>query len=384
MIHVLFSFGTRPEAIKLAPVIRQLQNMPEFKVSVCFTSQHKELLAQVADFFNIRADVDLDVMVHNQTLEHITAAVLTKMRSVLEQFHPDVLLVQGDTTTVFASALAAFYQKIRVGHVEAGLRTFNKFSPFPEEMNRLLTSALTDFHFAPTAIAAENLSLEGHHADRIFITGNTIVDALRLGKSVLDGWDISLQKDLLIEAGLDDAFVKRLLENRIRLLTVTAHRRESFGAPFENMCGAMLDIVRTHSDVEIVYPVHPNPNVREVVQRMLSDNKRIHLVEPVRYEQLLMLMDRSTILLTDSGGIQEEGPSLKKPVLVMREVTERPEGIEAGVAKLVGTNRAFIASETSRLLDDPSAYRAMATGVNPYGDGKASERIAEILLEHCA
>ena len=332
---------------------------------------------------NAVADVDLDVMVHNQTLEHITASVLTKMRGVLEQFQPDVLLVQGDTTTVFASALAAFYQKISVAHVEAGLRTYNKFSPFPEEMNRLLTSSLTDFHFAPTATAAENLAREGHPSDSIFVTGNTIVDALLLGKGVLDSWEVSRRKDLLAETGLNEAFIGRLLGNGNRLITVTAHRRESFGAPFENMCGAMLDIVNKYPDIELVYPVHPNPNVREVVHRVLAGRDRIHLIGPVRYEQLLLLMDLSTLLLTDSGGIQEEGPSLKKPVLVMRDVTERPEGIVSGVAKLVGTDRAFIVAEVSRLLDDPSAYAAMATGVNPYGDGKASERIEQILRERC-
>jgi UDP-N-acetylglucosamine 2-epimerase (non-hydrolysing) len=383
MIHALFSFGTRPEAIKLAPVIKRLQSASDFKVSVCFTSQHKELLQQVADFFGIHPDVDLDVMVPNQTLEHITATVLTKMRGVLAQYQPDVLIVQGDTTTVFASALAAYYQKIRVAHVEAGLRTHDKFSPFPEEMNRLLTSALTDFHFAPTATAAENLSGEGHAAGSTFVTGNTIVDALLLGKNVLDTWAVSRRKDLLAEAGLSDVFLERLLNNQCRLITVTAHRRESFGTPFENMCGAMLDIVNRYPDVELVYPVHPNPNVREVVHRLLAGKDRIHLISPVRYEQLLMLMDRSTLLLTDSGGIQEEGPSLKKPVLVMREVTERPEGIVAGVAKLVGTDRAFIVAEVSRLLDDPSAYASMATGINPYGDGKASERIEQILRERC-
>lgn len=382
MPHVLFAFGTRPEAIKLAPVITHLAAQPErFRVSVCFTSQHRDLLRQVTGFFNIHEDVDLDVMVANQTLEHITARVLEGMRGVLAEYRPDVLLVQGDTTTVFAAALAAFYQKIRVGHVEAGLRTFDRYSPFPEEMNRSLTAALADFHFAPTRRAADNLLREGHPEDRVFVTGNTVVDALDLGRAILDRWSAAQRATLLAEAGLDAELVADILERRVRLITVTAHRRESFGAPFEEMCRAMTDIVAAHPDVRIVYPVHPNPNVRATVDAVLRGVAGIHLIDPVRYEQLLLLMASSTLLLTDSGGIQEEGPSLRKPVLVMREVTERPEGIETGVARLVGTDRTRITSEVHRLLTDDAAYAAMATGVNPYGDGHASTRIADILSE---
>lgn len=382
MPHVLFAFGTRPEAIKLAPVITHLAAQPErFRVSVCFTSQHRDLLRQVTGFFNIHEDVDLDVMVANQTLEHITARVLEGMRPVLAEYRPDVLLVQGDTTTVFAAALAAFYQKIRVGHVEAGLRTHDRYSPFPEEMNRSLTAALADFHFAPTRRAADNLLREGHPEDRVFVTGNTVVDALDLGRAILDRWPAAQRATLLAEAGLDAQLVADILAQRVRLITVTAHRRESFGAPFEEMCRAMTDIVAAHPDVRIVYPVHPNPNVRATVDAVLRGVDGIHLIDPVRYEQLLLLMASSTLLLTDSGGIQEEGPSLRKPVLVMREVTERPEGIETGVARLVGTDRARITSEVHRLLTDPDAYAAMATGVNPYGDGLASARIADILAE---
>lgn len=384
MTHVLFSFGTRPEAIKLAPVIKHLQSLPErFRVSVCLTSQHKELLRQVTRFFDIHEDVDLDVMVHNQTLEHVTAAVLTKMRGVIEDIQPDVLLVQGDTTTVFASALAAFYQKIRVGHVEAGLRTFDRYSPFPEEMNRTLTASLTDFHFAPTRLAADNLLREGRAEDRVFVTGNTVVDALLLGRSMLGEWEESRRASLLAEAGIDPAVAGRIMRGEGRFITVTAHRRESFGAPFERMLSAMVDVTSRYPDVEIVYPVHPNPNVRDAVGRILEGKPRIHLIEPVRYEQLLLLMDRSVLLLTDSGGIQEEGPSLRKPVLVMREVTERPEGVDAGVARLVGTDRERIVSTVSELLDDAAAYAAMATGHNPYGDGTASAQIADILTAHC-
>lgn len=382
-MHVLFSFGTRPEAIKLAPVIRHMVAQPErFRVSVCLTSQHRELLRQVTRFFDIREDVDLDVMVHDQTLEHITAAVLTRMRGVIERLRPDVLLVQGDTTTVFASALAAFYQKVRVGHVEAGLRTFDRYSPFPEEMNRTLTASLADFHFAPTQRAAENLRREGRDGRRIFVTGNTVVDALLLGRSMLAEWEEDARARLLVDAGLDAATAGRIMRGEGRFITVTAHRRESFGAPFDSMLSAMREIVTGYPDVEIVYPVHPNPHVRDAVDRVLSGAPRVHLIEPVRYEQLLLLMDRSVLLLTDSGGIQEEGPSLRKPVLVMREVTERPEGIDAGVARLVGTDRARIVTAVRELLDDPVAYAAMATGRNPYGDGTASAQIADILSAH--
>lgn len=384
MTHVLFSFGTRPEAIKLAPVIKHMQSLPErFRVSVCLTSQHKELLRQVTRFFDIREDVDLDVMLHNQTLEHVTAAVLTKMRGVIEDIEPDVLLVQGDTTTVFASALAAFYQKLRVGHVEAGLRTFDRYSPFPEEMNRTLTASLADFHFAPTRLAADNLLQEGRAADRVFITGNTVVDALLLGRAMLGEWEQERRLLLLAEAGIDAAVAGRIMRREGRFITVTAHRRESFGVPFERMLSAIVDVTNRYPDVEIVYPVHPNPNVRDAVARILEGRPRIHLIEPVRYEQLLLLMDHSVLLLTDSGGIQEEGPSLRKPVLVMREVTERPEGVDAGVARLVGTDRERIVSTVSELLDDPAAYAAMATGHNPYGDGTASAQIADILTAHC-
>lgn len=380
MTHVLFAFGTRPEAIKLAPVIIYMQGMPDdFRVTVCLTSQHKELLRQVIDFFGITEEIDLDIMVQNQTLEHITAAVLTRMRGVLEEYKPDIVIVQGDTTTVFAAALAAYYHKIPVGHVEAGLRTHNKYSPFPEELNRKLTGVLSDLHFAPTELASANLLREGYPADDLFVTGNTVVDALYLGKDIVKQRGASASRELLLGAGLDDAVVTAMLNRERKFILVTAHRRESFGEPFERMCDAMLQIVQKNEDVELVYPVHPNPNVREVVQRKLSGHKRIHLIEPVPYEQLLLLMDCSYLLLTDSGGIQEEGPSLNKPVLVMRETTERPEGIDAGVSKLVGTDTQVIVDTVQTLLDDESAYSRMANTANPYGDGLASKRIAEII-----
>ncbi len=382
--RVLFAFGTRPEAIKLAPVIRHMQEDGGFQITICLTSQHKELLRQVIDFFSITEDIDLDIMVQNQTLEHITSTVLLRMRTVLDERRPDIILVQGDTTTVFAAALAAFYQRVAVGHVEAGLRTGDKYSPFPEEMNRLLTARLTDLHFAPTAGAAANLLAEGVPQDSVHVTGNTVVDALNLGRSILGQWEEHRRVELLRSAGLDEDLVSRIMQGTGRLITVTAHRRESFGAPFESMCTAIREVADRYDDLRIVYPVHPNPNVRGVVNRILAGHPRIALIEPVSYEQLLFLMDRSHLLLTDSGGIQEEGPSLRKPVLVMREVTERPEGVDAGVARLVGTDREVILREVTRLMDDPAAHAAMATGINPYGDGHASERIAAAIRERFA
>ncbi len=385
MIHVLFAFGTRPEAIKLAPVIKHMYGMPEaFRVTVCISSQHKELLRQVIDFFGITEDVDLDIMVENQTLEHITSAVLTRMRGVLEGYRPDIVLVQGDTTTVFAAALAAYYQKIPVGHVEAGLRTNNKYSPFPEEINRRLTGVLADYHFAPTANSRQNLLREGYAAENVIVTGNTVIDALILGKQILESQGGERKMQLLEHAGLDGETAKALLNRDRRFILVTAHRRESFGEPFERMCNAMRTIIEANPDTEIIYPVHPNPNVREVVNRTLRGVERIHLIEPVPYEELILLMDGSYLLLTDSGGIQEEGPSLNKPVLVMRDTTERPEGIEAGVSKLVGTDTRIIVETVQRLLDDNTAYNEMATRQNPYGDGNASRRIAEELIKRLA
>lgn len=385
MIHVLFSFGTRPEAIKLAPVIKHLQQSPSvFDVKICLTSQHLELLRQVTDFFRISENVDLNIMTHDQTLEYITSSVVTKMRDVLHEYKPDVLLIQGDTTTVFAAALAAFYQKVKVGHVEAGLRTYNKFSPFPEEMNRKLATALTDFHFTPTLKATQNLLAEGVPEDAIIQTGNTVVDALNLCLEKLNSFSAAIRKGILLETGLSEEVCVRIFGKKIKLILVTAHRRESFGEPFEEMCLAMRDIIDANPDVEIVYPVHPNPNVRAVVNNILTDNSRVHLINPVRYEQLICLMERSELLLTDSGGIQEEGPSLSKPVLVMREVTERPEGVEAGVSLLVGTRREKIVNAVQRLLHDRAAYADMTNRTNPYGDGKASERIAQTLRERFA
>ncbi len=382
MKSILVAFGTRPEAIKLAPVIKELEKHPEqFATKVCITSQHKEMLMQVMKFFNLGYHYNLHVMVESQSLYHITSTVLLRMKEIFEREHFDIVIVQGDTTTTFASALAAYYEKVKVGHVEAGLRTYNKYSPFPEEMNRKLTTALTDYHFAPTKKAVENLLKEGVDNEKVYLTGNTVIDALLMGIQQLESYSDQAQKELLSTAKLKRGIVERIVNgDDLRLITVTAHRRESFGEPFEQMCLAIKEIVETDKSVEIVYPVHLNPRVRETVFRVIGSIPRIHLIEPLRYEQLIYLMNKSYLILTDSGGIQEEAPSLRKPVLVMREVTERPEGVEAGVAKLVGTNRKRIVDSVRELLNSKYAYSKMATGVNPYGDGKASERIVNALM----
>jgi UDP-N-acetylglucosamine 2-epimerase (non-hydrolysing) len=383
MKYVLVAFGTRPEAIKLAPVIKEFAKHPDkFAVKVCITSQHKEMLTQVMNFFNLKYDYDLHVMVQNQSLYHITSAVLLRMGEVFQREHFDVVIVQGDTTTTFGSSLAAFYERVKVGHVEAGLRTFNKYSPFPEEINRKLTTSLADYHFAPTRSSFENLIKEGVDKESVHLTGNTVIDALLMGIRQLDGYSEEQQEALLRTTKLKKGVVDRIVHGDIsKLITVTAHRRESFGDPFEQICLAMKDIIEADKDVEIVYPVHLNPGVREIVFRAMGNVPRIHLIEPLQYEQLIYLMNRSYLILTDSGGIQEEAPSLRKPVLVMREVTERPEGVEAGVSKLVGTDRNRIADTVLELLDSGSSYDKMVTGVNPYGDGKASQRIVDVLIE---
>jgi len=364
MQTILCVFGTRPEAIKMAPVVRALAARPEtFRPLVCLTNQHQEMLDQVLDLFALRPDYNLQVMTHEQTLTEVAARVLQRLPDVLAATLPAAVLVQGDTTTTFAAALAAFYAGIPVGHVEAGLRTWRKDAPFPEELNRKMTTAIGEWHFAPTEWARENLLREGVAADRITVTGNTVIDALQ--------WIAS-------RVTPDGGPLPNLPEGR-RLILVTAHRRESFGAPFAELCRALRAIVERNSDVELVYPVHLNPSVREPVGRILGGLERVHLLAPVDYATLVGLMRRSHIVITDSGGIQEEAPYFGKPVLVMRETTERPEGLEAGTARLVGTAEAGIVSETERLLRDPAAYAAMATAHNPYGDGHAAERIAATL-----
>ena len=360
-------FGTRPEAIKLAPVILELKRHPEFACEVCITAQHREMLDQVLEVFGIVPDVDLDLMEPNQGLAEFAAKAIVQVDHYLKASNPDMILVQGDTTTVFAAALAAFYNRIPVGHVEAGLRTGNIYAPFPEEINRLLATRMTSFHFAPTRTNKENLLREGVEEKTIYITGNTVIDALYIAR------DRVLKEPQSIP-GLD---FRELADKKIVL--ITGHRRESFGAGFENICQAIARLAKAFPDVHFIYPVHLNPNVQKPVQRILGteDSSKIHLIQPLSYLPFVDLMNKCTLILTDSGGIQEEGPSLRKPVLVMRDVTERPEGVDAGVVKLVGTDPERIFSLISSLLTDKSAYSNMISNNNPYGDGKASERIID-------
>ena len=367
---ILSVFGTRPEAIKMAPVVKKLEMFPEmFNSIVCVTAQHRQMLDQVLDLFSIKPDYDLDIMKPRQDLYDVTCNVLTGLKHVLEKARPDMVLVHGDTTTTMAASLAAYYARVPVGHVEAGLRTHNKFAPFPEEINRRVTGALTDLHFAPTEKARENLLREGVDPSSIVVTGNTVIDALlKVVRQVTE--------DAHLKHELDGTFSR--LDAEKRLILVTGHRRENFGEGFENICHALAEIVRSRPDVEILYPVHLNPNVQEPVQRILGSGaqERVHLIEPVDYLPFVHLMNRAHLIITDSGGVQEEAPSLGKPVLVMRETTERPEAVTAGTVKLVGTNREKIIRETLRLLDDRAEYQRMSMAHNPYGDGKAGDRIA--------
>jgi len=354
--------GTRPEAIKLAPVIRELQKDPErWNVKVIATAQHRDLLDRVLELFEIRADVDLDIMREDQDLYGVTEKALRGLGDSFRELEPDMVLVQGDTTSVFAGALAAFYQQIPVGHVEAGLRTEMRYSPFPEEINRHLTSVLADLHFAPTSRAAWNLRHEGHEDGSILITGNTVIDALL---------DVTSREEPSLPEGLDAEKT---------LILVTAHRRESFGAPLERAFGALARLAEMHPECQIVYPVHPNPKVRRAAEENLGASRNILLLEPMDYFPFVGLMKRSKLILTDSGGIQEEAPALGVPVLVLRSVTERPEAVHAGTVKLVGTDPQKILGEAERLLGDPVYHNRMAAASNPYGDGRASERIIAAL-----
>ena len=372
-LKVLFVFGTRPEAIKMAPVIAELKSFPEkFSIKVCVTAQHRQMLDQVLALFDIIPDYDLDIMKPGQTLFDITCSVLQGTRSVFEKEKPDIVLVHGDTTTTIAASLSAFYCQIPVGHIEAGLRSFNKYAPFPEEMNRRVTGSLADVHFAPTATAQLNLLREGIREGSVHITGNTVVDALLSVANRMRSNDV-------LQSEMRKTF--SFLDPQKRLILVTGHRRENFGTGFETMCEALARIAEERKDVELVFPVHLNPNVQEPVMRILGGNSHnnIHLIKPVDYLPFVYLMNRSYLIITDSGGVQEEAPSLGKPVLVMRETTERPEAVEAGTVKLVGTDMAKIVGETTCLLDSEAAYKAMSTAHNPYGDGKAAERIRTIL-----
>jgi UDP-N-acetylglucosamine 2-epimerase (non-hydrolysing) len=365
---VLFVFGTRPEAIKLAPVILELRRRPEFHVSVCVTAQHREMLDQVLETFDIRPDYDLDIMCPGQDLFQVTARCLTELEPLLRKEQPWMVLVEGDTTTVLATALAAFYLGIKVGHVEAGLRTFDKRRPFPEEINRRLTTHLADLHFAPTESARRNLLAEQVPESSVFVTGNTVIDTLFLVRDRYGG-------HRPLPPGMPP------LAPGKRLILVTGHRRESFGQGFENICDALRQIA-ARPDVEIVYPVHLNPNVQEPVRRILGGLPNVRLIEPLSYVPFVGLMESSYLILTDSGGIQEEGPSLGKPVLVMREVTERPEAVEAGTVRLVGTEVKAVVDGVWELLDNRELYERMSRAHNPYGDGLASKRIADILIRH--
>ena len=367
MRKVLFIFGTRPEAIKMAPVIRELRRHPDtFTVKVCVTAQHRSLLDQVLEVFEIQPEHDLNCMLPGQSLALSTSRILAALEPVLQTEQPDVVLVQGDTTTTLCGALAAFYQGVAIGHIEAGLRTGDLRQPFPEEMNRLLTSRLAGIHFAATDWAAGNLRGEGIPTDRIAVTGNTGIDA------VLHVRDLLAAGKLKPPVSVPDAPAGR------RLLLVTAHRRESFGPGFERICSA-LAVLAGRPDVHIVYPVHPNPNVQDPVNRHLRNQANIQLIEPLDYISFVDLMRRAHILITDSGGVQEEGPSLGKPILVLRDKTERPEAVQAGTVRLVGTDQERLRHEVERLLDDQGAYQSMTRVHNPYGDGHASERIAELL-----
>jgi UDP-N-acetylglucosamine 2-epimerase (non-hydrolysing) len=366
-MKILTIFGTRPEAVKLAPVLHEFKHRKDIESLVCVTGQHRELLDPFLNLFEIQPEVDLNVIQPNQSLSALTARILEGLDKVIEEFKPDWVLVQGDTTSVFVGALVAYYHNIRVGHIEAGLRSHNLQSPFPEEANRLMADHLSSVLFAPTQHAKQALLKEGIAPDRIHITGNTVIDALywiqeRLPEKADPSW------------GLPNLDLNR------RLILVTGHRRESFGVGFEQICKGLAQISKVHPDIDIVYPVHLNPNVQEPVKRILGCADRIHLIESLDYKAFVYLMKKASLILTDSGGVQEEAPALNTPVLIMRDVTERPEGVESGVAKLVGTNADNISRHVSYLLQNRFAYQAMIKAKNPYGDGQAARRIVDILL----
>ncbi|EIT6974746.1 UDP-N-acetylglucosamine 2-epimerase (non-hydrolyzing) [Vibrio vulnificus] len=369
---VLTVFGTRPEAIKMAPLVHALAADERFEAKCCVTAQHREMLDQVLELFEITPDYDLNLMKAGQTLNEVTARILLELKPVLQEFKPDVVLVHGDTATTFAASLAAYYEQIAVGHVEAGLRTGNIYSPWPEEANRKLTGALTTYHFAPTEISKQNLLQENFAEENIFVTGNTVIDALLMVKK-------KIEQDADLKATLAAQFP--YLDENKKLILVTGHRRESFGGGFERICEALAQTAKQHPEVQILYPMHLNPNVREPVNRILGSVENVLLIEPQQYLPFIYLMDRANIILTDSGGIQEEAPSLGKPVLVMRDTTERPEAVAAGTVKLVGTNVEKIVANLNSLLTDSEAYQTMSFAHNPYGDGKACKRILDSLCK---
>jgi len=369
MNRSLIVFGTRPEAIKMAPVIKRMQKVFPGKVRVCITAQHRQMLDQVMNLFEIVPDYDLNLMKAGQDLTDVTMSVLDGLSKVLQEYRPDIVLVHGDTTTTFATSLAAYYQKISVAHIEAGLRTGNRYSPWPEEMNRKLVGALADFHFAPTPRTRGNLLQEGIDANRIFVTGNTVIDALLNAVSTIEKQPGKMK-------ALQQQF--SFLDLGKRLILVTGHRRENFGTGFEQICLALRQLA-SRTDVELVYPVHLNPNVQEPVRRTLSGLANVHLIDPLDYLPFVYLMSRAYLVITDSGGIQEEAPALGKPVLVMRDTTERPEAVEAGTVRLVGTDYQTICRVAGELLDSETAYQRMSFAHNPYGDGTASDKIVDIL-----
>lgn len=367
---VLTVFGTRPEAIKMAPLVHALAGDERFEAKCCVTAQHREMLDQVLELFEITPDYDLNLMKAGQTLNDVTARIIQELKPVLQEFKPDVVLVHGDTATTFAASLAAYYEQIEVGHVEAGLRTGNIYSPWPEEANRRLTGVLTKYHFAPTETSRENLIRENFNPEDITVTGNTVIDALLMVKD-------KIEIDQKLNTTLAGEFP--FLDENKKLILVTGHRRESFGGGFERICEALAQTAKRHPDCQILYPMHLNPNVREPVNRILSGIDNIYLIEPQQYLPFIYLMNRAYIILTDSGGIQEEAPSLGKPVLVMRDTTERPEAVEAGTVKLVGTDVNVIISNLNKLLMDQKAYEKMSIAHNPYGNGEACKRILDIL-----
>ena len=364
MINVMVIFGTRPEAIKVVPVIKELQTREETNPIVCVTAQHREMLDQILQEFDIQADFDLNIMKQGQTLAEITTRALNGLEKVIQEVKPDIVLVHGDTTTTFAGALAAFYNGTTIGHLEAGLRTYNKYSPYPEEMNRQMVSVLADIHFAPTHRSKQNLLKEAKK-QKIYVTGNTAIDALKL----------TIKKDY--KNPIMDEF-----NEKEKIILLTAHRRENIGTPMENIFRAVKRIVDEYNDVRVIYPVHKNPKVREIANRILAENEKIKLIEPLDVIDFHNLINKSYLVLTDSGGIQEEAPSLGKPVLVLRDTTERPEGIKAGTLKLVGTDEEEIYKQTKLLLDNTEEYNKMAKATNPYGDGQASKRIVDAIIDY--
>ena len=367
-LKLMTVFGTRPEAIKMCPLVLEMGKYPDcIEPIVAVTAQHREMLDQVLELFNIKPDYDLNIMASGQTLYDITTRALTGLKEVIEEAKPDMVLVHGDTTTTFAGALAAFYAQVPVGHVEAGLRTGNKYSPYPEEMNRKLTGSIADMHFAPTSTSKANLLKENVNPETILVTGNTVIDAL--------------QTTVKADYEFADAEFNKIFARGNRLILMTTHRRENLGEPMRNVYKALRKVLETHADVEAIFPVHKNPKVREIVQEELGGLDRVHLIEPMDYEPFANLMGKVDIVLTDSGGIQEEAPALGKPVLVLRDTTERPEAVDAGTVKLIGTAYEDVLRETNLLLDDSAHYKKMAEAANPYGDGKACERIIRAILQ---